>query len=131
MWDLPRPGLGPVSPALAGRVLTTAPPGEPNAEVLILSSSCFPLELHLRVFFVFSLTHISVPSSICTCMCEHAHMFQGGEGYSGLCPKGFGSQRIFKYHIIELFSLKRLLLRKANILFQGQWQRKARWINHV
>ena len=28
MWDLPRPGLEPVSPALAGRFLTTAPPGK-------------------------------------------------------------------------------------------------------
>ena len=26
MWDLPRPGLEPVSPALAGGFLTTAPP---------------------------------------------------------------------------------------------------------
>ena len=29
MWDLPRPGLEPVSPALAGRFLTTALPGKP------------------------------------------------------------------------------------------------------
>ena len=29
MWDLPRPGLEPVSPALAGRLLTTTPPGKP------------------------------------------------------------------------------------------------------
>ena len=28
MWDLPGPGLEPVSPALAGRFLTTAPPGK-------------------------------------------------------------------------------------------------------
>ena len=28
MWDLPRPGLKPVSPALAGGFLTTAPPGK-------------------------------------------------------------------------------------------------------
>ena len=28
MWDLPRTGLEPVSPALAGRFLTTAPPGK-------------------------------------------------------------------------------------------------------
>ena len=28
MWDLPRPELEPVSPALAGRFLTTAPPGK-------------------------------------------------------------------------------------------------------
>ena len=30
MWDLPRPGLELVSPALAGRLLTTAPPGKPD-----------------------------------------------------------------------------------------------------
>ena len=29
MWDPPGPGLEPVSPALAGRLSTTAPPGEP------------------------------------------------------------------------------------------------------
>ena len=29
MWDLPSPGLEPVSPALAGRLSTTAPPGKP------------------------------------------------------------------------------------------------------
>ena len=33
MWDLPRPGLEPVSPALAGRLSTTAPPGKPLDEV--------------------------------------------------------------------------------------------------
>ena len=30
MWDLPRPGLEPVSPALASRLSTTAPPGKPK-----------------------------------------------------------------------------------------------------
>ena len=34
MWDLPRPGLEPVSPALAGRLSTTAPPGKPLTSVL-------------------------------------------------------------------------------------------------
>ena len=29
MWDLPRPGLEPVSPALASGFLATAPPGKP------------------------------------------------------------------------------------------------------
>ena len=29
MWDLPRPGLEPVSPAPAGGLSTTAPPGKP------------------------------------------------------------------------------------------------------
>ena len=59
MWDLPRPGLEPVSPALAGRFSTTAPPGKPQILtfmkfsfsvfflswimllVLLTSSSCF------------------------------------------------------------------------------------------
>ena len=30
MWDLPGPGVEPVSPALAGGFLTTAPPGKLN-----------------------------------------------------------------------------------------------------
>ena len=29
MWDPPRPGLEPVSPALTGRLSTTEPPGKP------------------------------------------------------------------------------------------------------
>ena len=33
MWDLPRPGLEPVSPALAGRFPTTAPPGKPQTRI--------------------------------------------------------------------------------------------------
>ena len=34
MWDLPGPGLEPVSLALAGRCLTTALPGKPQPFVL-------------------------------------------------------------------------------------------------
>ena len=37
MWNLPAPGIEPVSPALAGRFLSTGPPGKPWP----LSSSCF------------------------------------------------------------------------------------------
>ena len=29
MWDLPKSGIGPVSPALAGRFFSTEPPGKP------------------------------------------------------------------------------------------------------
>ena len=36
MWDLPRPGLEPVSPALAGRFSTTAPPGKPLTQALFM-----------------------------------------------------------------------------------------------
>ena len=35
MWDLPRPGLEPVSPALAGRFSTAVPPGKPPFCILI------------------------------------------------------------------------------------------------
>ena len=34
MWDLPGPGLEPVSAALAGGFLTTAPPGKPTSHFL-------------------------------------------------------------------------------------------------
>ena len=33
MWDLPRPGLEPMSPASAGRFSTTAPPGKPYYQI--------------------------------------------------------------------------------------------------
>ena len=36
MWDLPRPGLEPVSPALAGRFSTTVPPGKPPDKIFII-----------------------------------------------------------------------------------------------
>ena len=36
MWDPPRPGLEPVSPALAGRLSTTAPPGKPPTTLFII-----------------------------------------------------------------------------------------------
>ena len=40
MGDLPGPGLKPVSPALAGGFLTTAPPGKPSS---LLLDTCFTL----------------------------------------------------------------------------------------
>ena len=40
MWDLPRPGLEPVSPASAGRFSTTAPPGKPWAHVFNHCGHC-------------------------------------------------------------------------------------------
>ena len=48
MWNLPWPGIKPMSPALAGRFLTTGPPGKPNTEYycnLILWSGSRPLPL--------------------------------------------------------------------------------------
>ena len=39
MWDLPRPGLEPVSPTLAGRFSTTAPPGKPEGLIFKVAST--------------------------------------------------------------------------------------------
>ena len=42
-WEPPRPGLEPVSPALAGRLPTTAPPGKPLIDLywsIIASQYC-------------------------------------------------------------------------------------------
>ena len=41
MWDPPRPGLEPVSPALAGRFSTTAPPGKPHVPQIFYPLSSF------------------------------------------------------------------------------------------
>ena len=38
MWNLPRPGLKPVSPALAGRFFTTEPPRKPDYLLLRVDS---------------------------------------------------------------------------------------------
>ena len=40
MWDLPGPGLEPMSPTLAGRFLTTAPPGKSNKLLLTSEIVC-------------------------------------------------------------------------------------------
>ena len=44
MWDLPRPGLEPVSPALAGRFSTTAPPGKPSFNSFNFAENCFMIQ---------------------------------------------------------------------------------------
>ena len=45
MWDLPVPGLKPVSPELAGGFLTTAPPGKPNQTVVDLQFAATWMDL--------------------------------------------------------------------------------------
>ena len=50
MWDLPRPGLEPVSPALAGRFSTTVPPGKPHK----FCYAVIPFFFCLQAFFGFS-----------------------------------------------------------------------------
>ena len=56
MWDLPRPGLEPASPALAGRFLTTAPPGKPRSLLLINSVMILPQVFLERLFLSDAIT---------------------------------------------------------------------------
>ena len=47
MWDLPGPGVEPLSPALAGGFLTTAPPGKPGRQIL---NHCAPGKSRMYLF---------------------------------------------------------------------------------
>ena len=60
MWDLLRPGLEPVSPALAGRFLTTAPPGKPRSLYLLICYSYLAPPPFLSPLVITSLFSISV-----------------------------------------------------------------------
>ena len=51
-WDPPRPGLEPVSPALAGRLSTTTPPGKPLT-FFILKSILSDMSIGTPAFFWF------------------------------------------------------------------------------
>ena len=62
-WDLPRPGLEPVSPALSGGFSTTAPPGKPRIPFFNL----ILLPLHLLVYG-------------CVCVCVYQIRSHVGEG---------------------------------------------------
>ena len=66
MWDPPRPGLEPVSPALAGRLSTTAPPGKPLNFLFIITIAiiywvlffCEALcSVTLYIYFILIQTH--------------------------------------------------------------------------
>ena len=77
MWDLPRPGLEPVSPALAGRFLTTAPPGKPDSVFYILIYLCVYMCVCIYMYicvYIYILFHSFF----------HYRFLQGFE-YSSLC----------------------------------------------
>ena len=67
MWDLPRVGVGPVSPALAGGFFTTEPPGQPSMFVCLFvvyfyqSSFRFIAKLRgifLEISYIFPAPHM-------------------------------------------------------------------------
>ena len=58
MWDPPRPGLEPVSPALAGRFSTTEPPGKPLSFPFYLLNVSVPKVVFLNAFLFSRLTRL-------------------------------------------------------------------------
>ena len=63
MWDLPGPGLEPVSPALAGGFLTTVPPGKPIMGFLkSILTTVFHYHLFSLQFYVFYFRHLKTCS---------------------------------------------------------------------
>ena len=67
MWDLPRPGLEPVSPALAGRFSTTAPPGKPYFYFFEKPPYCFPVDaqIYIRTNSVGGFPFLHILTNIC------------------------------------------------------------------
>ena len=59
-WDLPRPGLEPMSPASAGRFSTTAPPGKPDYCTFMVSLKSGIMSLP-TLFFIFKIESLAIP----------------------------------------------------------------------
>ena len=58
MWDLPGPGIEPVSPALAGRLLTTGPkPGDFFFKYLFLKKIIWPHRVLVAEHRLFVASH--------------------------------------------------------------------------
>ena len=54
MWDLPRPGLEPVCPALSGRFSTTAPPGKPLIFFNYINYYIYIIHTHMMDRYVYT-----------------------------------------------------------------------------
>ena len=64
MWDLPRPGLEPVSPALAGGFLTTAPPGKPPSAHFLIGLFVFSILSCMSCLYILDINPLSVTSFV-------------------------------------------------------------------
>ena len=52
-WDPPRPGLEPASPALAGGLPTTAPPGKPCWKIFNHNFNSSACDCSVHIFYLF------------------------------------------------------------------------------
>ena len=78
MWDRPRPGLEPVSPALAGRFSTTAPPGKPKGLFKKYIFLCLLSHNYLFLFIFLFLFWIYLAAPGLSCSTQDLRCMAGG-----------------------------------------------------
>ena len=94
MWDLPGPGLEPVSPALAGGFLTTAPPGKSPYLVFLFFFYKF-IYLFYYLFLAALVLHCCVPPSLVVASRGHSSPQCAGLSLQwSLSPRSTGSRRV-------------------------------------
>ena len=131
MWDLPRPGLKSMSPALAGGFSTTAPPGKPQVILvvgsslssvyyatpfwLVVSAETSPVNLMgVPLYVVFPLLLLVSFVNLITIMSRHVspwvyaawdslHFLDLG-GYFLSCVREVFNYNVFKYFLGSLLS---------------------------
>ena len=85
MWDLPRPGLEPVSPALAGGFLTTVPPGKPCVVIYIRHPSGFNCAAKIiSTIWILKLERSARPEVVDEGILEEERCTSGLEGWMEL-----------------------------------------------
>ena len=86
MWDLPQPGIEPVSPESQGRFLTTGPPREPLL-CIYQSISNYVSYAHACMLSCFSWVRLFATPCTVACQCSLSMGFSKQEYWSGLpCP---------------------------------------------
>ena len=91
MWDLPQPGVKPVSPALAGRFFTTEPPGKPQKSPFLIAT---PLDIFKqRAIFCAELCFLHY-AKMAKDFCVAHHYLQAGRKRKRNKRHSFHSQAI-------------------------------------
>ena len=78
MWDLPGPGLEPVPPALAGRFLTTAPPGKTLCFNLVSNFSSWSISQNLFKELIVTANAMDHRRVLVTLLCILHELFKNG-----------------------------------------------------
>ena len=98
MWNLPRPGFQPLSPALAGRFSSTGPAGKSCLPFCIRT---FPILSLPSQWFSLLLTWLIPLSLMCICAWLHAQSCPTLCNPMDCSPPGFSVHRIFQARILE------------------------------